>query len=161
MKKLLAFMLILAIAGTAAYLTVPEFGEAVRALLKTSAYVPPDIPPVVYPPNSDDDSPESQVLTSHYGVVGAYPVDMRPVRSLAVSWGNLVDRITRGEVIDFLDVYVSSPRLGDWLIERFGTAHWPTFNVADSAIVTGAGLLLLTVLLPHPAPATGEPESTV
>jgi len=63
--------------------------------------------------------------------------------------GNLVDRVFRGEVIDFLDVYVSSPRLAGWLIETFGTAHWPTFNVADSAIVVGAGLLLLTVARPE------------
>ena len=65
--------------------------------------------------------------------------------------GNLIDRIFRGEVVDFLDVYAASPGLADWLIERFGTAHWPTFNLADSAIVTGAGLLLLTIVRP---PAT-------
>jgi signal peptidase II len=33
--------------------------------------------------------------------------------------GNLIDRLTYGEVIDFVDVY-----WGDW--------HWPAFNVADS-----------------------------
>ncbi|HKQ61069.1 MAG TPA: signal peptidase II [Candidatus Polarisedimenticolaceae bacterium] len=62
--------------------------------------------------------------------------------------GNLIDRIARGEVVDFLDVYASSPRLSGWLLERFGTAHWPTFNLADSAIVCGAGLLLLSLLRP-------------
>ena len=62
--------------------------------------------------------------------------------------GNLIDRVFRGEVVDFLDVYAASPGLADWLIERFGTAHWPTFNFADSAIVTGAGLLLLTIVRP-------------
>jgi signal peptidase II len=62
--------------------------------------------------------------------------------------GNLVDRIVRGEVIDFLDVYASHPALADPLVERFGTAHWPTFNVADSAIVVGACLLVLDVLRP-------------
>ncbi len=59
--------------------------------------------------------------------------------------GNLIDRIFRGEVVDFLDVYVSSPGAAAWLIETFGTAHWPTFNVADSGIVVGAGLLILTI----------------
>jgi len=39
--------------------------------------------------------------------------------------GNLWDRLVRGQVTDFLDVYI-------------GTHHWPPFNVADSAIVVGA-----------------------
>ena len=43
---------------------------------------------------------------------------------------NLVDRVIRGSVIDFLDVYI-------------GSYHWPAFNAADSAIVIGSGLLLL------------------
>ncbi len=46
---------------------------------------------------------------------------------------NLFDRIRMGRVVDFLDVYV-------------GTYHWPTFNLADSAIVVGAGFLILQVL---------------
>ena len=47
--------------------------------------------------------------------------------------GNLIDRLLLGAVTDFLDVYVS-----DW--------HWPTFNVADSAISVGIGLLALETL---------------
>ena len=47
---------------------------------------------------------------------------------------NLLDRIRFGQVVDFLDVYYRS-------------YHWPTFNVADSAIVVGAGLLLLEILV--------------
>lgn len=47
--------------------------------------------------------------------------------------GNLVDRVVYGYVIDFIDVY-------------YGSWHWPTFNVADSAITVGAGLLLLDAL---------------
>jgi signal peptidase II len=43
--------------------------------------------------------------------------------------GNVIDRVLYGHVIDFLDVYV-----GAW--------HWPAFNVADSAITLGAGLLI-------------------
>jgi len=43
--------------------------------------------------------------------------------------GNLIDRVLYGHVIDFLDFYV-----GNW--------HWPAFNVADSAITLGAGLLI-------------------
>ena len=44
--------------------------------------------------------------------------------------GNLYDRILRGSVTDFLDVYV-------------GSYHWPTFNVADSAITIGALILVI------------------
>ena len=46
--------------------------------------------------------------------------------------GNVVDRIVYGHVIDFIDVF-------------YGSWHWPTFNVADSAISIGAFLLLLDV----------------
>ncbi len=62
--------------------------------------------------------------------------------------GNLLDRAFRGEVVDFVDAYVSHAGLALWLSDRFGTAHWPTFNVADSAIVVGAGLLILDLLRP-------------
>ncbi len=51
--------------------------------------------------------------------------------------GNLYDRISYGYVIDFLDVF-------------YGTHHWPTFNLADSAISVGIGLLLLEVVLQKP-----------
>lgn len=47
--------------------------------------------------------------------------------------GNIVDRIRHGSVVDFLLVYV-------------GTFHWPAFNVADAAIVVGAGLLIVDSL---------------
>jgi len=47
--------------------------------------------------------------------------------------GNLADRIRIGHVIDFLDVFV-------------GTHHWPAFNVADSSICIGVGLLLIDLL---------------
>lgn len=73
--------------------------------------------------------------------------------------GNLVDRVARGEVVDFLDAYVSSPRLADWLVSQFGTAHWPTFNIADSGIVVGACLLLLMLLRPQPRTTSDSPES--
>jgi len=48
--------------------------------------------------------------------------------------GNVIDRITHGHVIDFLDFHWRG-----W--------HWPAFNVADSAIVCGAALLILDELL--------------
>lgn len=52
---------------------------------------------------------------------------------LAGAVGNLIDRIRFGEVVDFLDVYI-------------GSRHWPAFNVADSAITVGAGLLMAILL---------------
>ena len=59
--------------------------------------------------------------------------------------GNLIDRLARGEVVDFLDVYIPASKTADWFVSVFGTAHWPTFNVADSSIVVGASLLLISI----------------
>lgn len=44
--------------------------------------------------------------------------------------GNVIDRFMYGAVIDFLDFFI-------------GSYHWPAFNIADSAICIGVGLLLL------------------
>lgn len=48
--------------------------------------------------------------------------------------GNVIDRVRLGAVVDFLDFYVAGH-------------HWPAFNVADSAIVVGVALFLLTNVL--------------
>jgi signal peptidase II len=69
--------------------------------------------------------------------------------------GNLIDRVLRGSVVDFLDVYASQPKLAGWLVAKFGTVHWPTFNVADAAIVLGAFLLILDIFRPEPRPDEG------
>jgi signal peptidase II len=50
--------------------------------------------------------------------------------------GNLYDRIRYQHVVDFLEVHIVH-------------YHWPDFNVADSAIVVGACLLLLEMLRPQ------------
>src|SRR4029077_12519274 len=47
--------------------------------------------------------------------------------------GNLWDRLLSGQVVDFVELYV-------------GSYHWPAFNVADSAIVVGAVLLVGEIL---------------
>ena len=52
--------------------------------------------------------------------------------------GNLYDRIRLHFVVDFLEVHIL----------RY---HWPDFNLADSAIVVGACLLLLESLRPQTA----------
>jgi signal peptidase II len=48
--------------------------------------------------------------------------------------GNLIDRLRFGEVVDFLDFYLYS-------------YHWPAFNVADSAICVGIGLMAFDLLI--------------
>ncbi|MGR8919501.1 MAG: signal peptidase II [Gammaproteobacteria bacterium] len=55
--------------------------------------------------------------------------------------GNLVDRLRLGYVVDFIQVYYAQ-----W--------SWPAFNVADSAIVVGAVMLILRG--PRAAPADGD-----
>jgi len=47
--------------------------------------------------------------------------------------GNLIDRVRFGDVVDFVD----------WYYRSF---HWPTFNIADSAISVGVGLLAIDML---------------
>lgn len=54
--------------------------------------------------------------------------------------GNLWDRVASGRVVDFLDVYYKS-------------YHWPVFNLADSAIVVGASLLVLEIIFGNRKPA--------
>lgn len=73
--------------------------------------------------------------------------------------GNLIDRLFRGEVVDFLDVHAGSGGLADWLTARLGTSHWPTFNVADSAIVVGALLLAFSMTRPGAPAAGAEPPA--
>lgn len=46
--------------------------------------------------------------------------------------GNVYDRVMSGAVTDFLDFHIAG-------------YHWPTFNVADSAITIGASLMLLSM----------------
>jgi len=65
---------------------------------------------------------------------------------LAGAAGNLYDRFVYGYVVDFLDVYV-------------GAYHWPAFNVADSCITIGVGILLLDSVLGGAREPRREPES--
>jgi signal peptidase II len=53
---------------------------------------------------------------------------------IAGAVGNLIDRVTLGFVVDFLDFH--------W---RWGY-HFPAFNVADSAICIGVGILMLDLV---------------
>jgi len=60
---------------------------------------------------------------------------------LAGALGNMTDRVLRGQVVDFLDFYISRH-------------HWPFFNVADSCISVGACLLIILILFPRRPPCT-------
>lgn len=64
--------------------------------------------------------------------------------------GNLTDRLRLGFVIDFIDV-------------QFGGWHYPTFNIADSAICIGAALLIIDLFLSKKkktaTTANNEPEA--
>lgn len=59
--------------------------------------------------------------------------------------GNLFDRIASGGVTDFFDFY-------------WGEHHWPAFNVADSAITIGIGLMILDSFRPHRPTASAAAE---
>ena len=48
--------------------------------------------------------------------------------------GNVIDRLRLGAVFDFLDFHI-------------GDSHWPAFNVADSFICIGAGLVILSAII--------------
>ncbi len=58
--------------------------------------------------------------------------------------GNLIDRLRYGEVVDFLDFHLS-------------IYHWPAFNVADSAICIGIGLMALELLKREGKKSTKSP----
>lgn len=67
--------------------------------------------------------------------------------ALGGAMGNLVDRIRYGQVIDFIDMYA---------VWKGSEHHWPTYNVADIAIVIGVGLMAIDMIrsgrhgYPHP-----------
>ncbi len=65
---------------------------------------------------------------------------------LGGAMGNLWDRMVSGHVVDFLDFYV-------------GSYHWPAFNVADSAIVVGAILLVAEIIFTKSASETVKSSS--
>ncbi len=64
---------------------------------------------------------------------GRWPAALGYSMIMAGALGNMIDRVRLGEVIDFLDFY-------------WGRFHWPAFNVADSLVCLGAGLLVWVIL---------------
>lgn len=55
---------------------------------------------------------------------------------LGGAFANVTDRVIRGAVVDWIDVYA-------------GVHHWPAFNIADMGITLGAGMLLLGEVVAH------------
>ncbi len=62
--------------------------------------------------------------------------------------GNYIDRIARAFVIDFLEAH--------W----YDKAAWPSFNVADAAIVVGVGLLMVDAFVRNDEPAKSQEEKS-
>jgi signal peptidase II len=99
-------------------------------------------------------SPAKTLLLSAFTVFAAVVVVTFSVRSsarnrllqialaliLGGALGNLYDRIAYGYVVDFLEFY-------------FRTYHWPSFNVADSAISIGVVLLAIEIFRSNETPA--------
>jgi signal peptidase II len=65
---------------------------------------------------------------------------------LAGVFGNLLDRIVRGYVVDFLHFY-------------WGERQWPSFNVADSCICIAAGLLFFSAFQKAPANSPAQQKA--
>jgi signal peptidase II len=92
-------------------------------------------------------SPAKSVLLSVFPAFAAVIVVTYSVRSsarnhllqvalgliLGGALGNLYDRLAYGYVVDFLEFYA-------------GSYHWPSFNIADSAISTGVALLAFEII---------------
>ena len=92
-------------------------------------------------------SPAKSILLSVFTACAAVVVVTYSVRSparnrllqialaliLGGALGNLYDRLVYRYVVDFIELYA-------------GSYHWPSFNVADSAISIGVALLALEII---------------
>ena len=74
--------------------------------------------------------------------------------------GNAIDRVHKGTVTDFIRVYTEEPSLKTWLIQTFGTNEWPSFNVADSALVVGVILFMVHYIFLEEEDTDEETEET-
>jgi len=89
------------------------------------------------------------LLLIAYLFLSARPDYLRSLIALGLlcggALGNLIDRLALGGVRDFIDLH---------LMDR----HWPTFNLADTAICVGIGLLVLEAF--HPAEERAQQGAT-
>lgn len=73
--------------------------------------------------------------------------------------GNAIDRVHKGTVTDFLRVYTDYEPIMRKLHDWFGTAEWPTFNVADTALVVGVALFLIHQAVLEKKATPAEPQT--
>lgn len=76
--------------------------------------------------------------------------------------GNFVNRVIRHKVVDFIDYRADWVRWMYSLFTKYPQDHWPTFNIADIAIVAGVALMAIDMFTPtkpkgaaSPAPSAG------
>ena len=77
---------------------------------------------------------------------------------MAGALGNAIDRAVKQTVTDFILVYTDAPSLSGWLHRHHLPSEYPTFNVADSALVVGVGLFLVRYLFLDDAKEADEPD---
>jgi signal peptidase II len=70
--------------------------------------------------------------------VHTFPRQLALALILGGAVGNLIDRVTTGEVVDFIEI-------------GWGRWHWPVFNIADTAVTLGVVLFGFTWMGPQPA----------
>jgi signal peptidase II len=88
------------------------------------------------------------IAASHRHLLSAgFSVHLALGLQLGGAIGNLVDRVRQGYVVDFFDFGYHS----NW---------WPVFNIADSAIVVGVGLLALSFWNTPQAAEHGRPAAS-
>ncbi len=62
--------------------------------------------------------------------------------------GNLIDRLHKGTVTDFIRVYTEDATTAAWLRSSpLGAAEWPTFNIADSTLLVGVVIFFVHGLI--------------
>lgn len=74
--------------------------------------------------------------------------------------GNFIDRARMGHVTDFIRIYTEQPAAARWLRGHVGMSEWPTFNVADSALLVGVLLYAALAMFPdeHEDPETDDED---
>lgn len=63
--------------------------------------------------------------------------------------GNVIDRISYGHVIDFMDMYYNGTDCLPGFASYLGECHWPAFNIADAAISVSVVILIIDGLFGH------------
>ena len=71
--------------------------------------------------------------------------------------GNLYDRFGLWHDAAIADYYRNGVR--DWILFRFGSYTWPNFNLADSFLVSGAGMLIVEAIFNPVSQSTDQADS--